>query len=465
METREQRGTLPDGTPFLMRVPSNWNGVLIRDMDFASAADETPLDESLLASTGATGGSADRYRSMLTRGYAVAGTARHPMDFFQYDPVHEIAMLDEVLVRFESMFGAPARVIQYGGSGGGHVSLAVAEDFAERVDGVIAFDAHTPVWLMNTHLDMWFALKALIGPDAEAAGLTTLDELLVAGLPNAGMRRVGDTIAYLPDAAIENAWRAAIGAAQRTARGRARIALAITIGQWPAWGSGLYPKPKLDNPHELQHSMYHLVNEDALNAGGAGRIIFENGGRGQQLSWNTGVDYADLFENGNGHYRRAVEQLYAEAGATLDADLERVNAAPRIEASEFALEFWNAPGRNVTGNPRVPVLRVNGLGDTAVPFSLAQGYRERVHATGNGDLVRFAFVDSEGHLASSTAESAALIEVMTRRLDTGRWDDTAPEALNRLASTLDEGTAARFTSLEAHGLAVRRYNRLWVPQE
>ncbi|MGH3586795.1 MAG: hypothetical protein ACRDQ0_10775, partial [Pseudonocardia sp.] len=309
MKFGERRGSLPDGTPFLMRVPETWNGVLIRDMDFASAGD-VPADEVLLASTGATGGSADRYVDMLARGFAIAGTARHPLDFFQYDPVHEIAMLDEVLARFEAEFERPVRVIQYGGSGGGHLSLAVAEDFADRIDGAIAFDAHTPVWIMNTHLDMWFALKALIGPEAEAGGVARLDELLVTGLPNAGMRRVGDTIAYLPDAAIERSWRAAINAAQRTPLGRARIALAITLGQWPAWGSGLHPVPRLDDPAGLQHSMYHLVHQDALNAGGAGRIIFENAARGQQLSWNTGVDYASLFANGNKHYRRAVSQLY-----------------------------------------------------------------------------------------------------------------------------------------------------------
>ncbi|WP_033294007.1 hypothetical protein [Amycolatopsis jejuensis] len=462
MKLSQRRGLLPDGTPFLMRVPETWNGVLVRDMDFAAVA-EMPGDEVLLASTGATGGSADRYADMLRRGFAVAGTARHPLDFFQYDPVHEIAMLDEVLERFDAEFERPARVIHHGGSGGGHVSLAVAEDFADRIDGAIAFDAHTPVWIMNTHLDMWFSLKALIGPDAEAAGAARLADLLVTDLPNAGMRRIKDTIAYLPDAAIEQSWRAAIDAAQRTPLGRARIALAITLGQWPAWGSGLHPAPRLDDPEALQHSMYHLVHRDALNAGGAGRIIFENAGRGQQLSWNTEVDYAAFFANGNEHYRNAVSHLYRKAGWKVEDDLARVNAAPRVEASEFALEFWKAPGRTVSGKPRVPVLRVHGLGDTAVPFSLAEGYRERVHALGREDLVRFAFVDADGHLAANTVESATLLEVMTHRLDTGNWGDTTPAALNHNAGKLDPATPARFADAAERGLAVGRYNRTWIP--
>ncbi|WP_020495766.1 alpha/beta hydrolase [Sciscionella marina] len=463
MKLSERRGLLADGTPFLMRVPEIWNGVLVRDMDFAAVA-EMSGDEVLLASTGATGGSADRYADMLTRGFAVAGTARHPLDFFQYDPVHEIAMLDEVLDRFEAEFARPDRVIHYGGSGGGHVSLAVAEDFADRIDGAIAFDAHTPVWIMNTHLDMWFSLKTLIGPEAEAAGVVRLDELLVTDLPNAGMRRIKDTIAYLPDAAFERSWRATIDAAQRTPLGRARIALAITLGQWPAWGSGLHSPPMLDDPDALQHSMYHLVYQDAQNAGGAGRIIFENAARGRQLSWNTGVDYADFFANGNEHYRNAVAHLYEKAGRDVADDLALVNTAPRVEGSEFALEFWKAPGRTVTGEPRVPVLRVHGLGDTAVPFSIAEGYRERVQARGKEDLVRFAFVDADGHLAANTVESGTLLEVMTHRLDTGNWGDTGPVALNRMASALAPVTPARFADVHERGLAVGRYNRTWIPE-
>ncbi|NNE38720.1 MAG: hypothetical protein HKN08_10490, partial [Gammaproteobacteria bacterium] len=36
IEYEEHIGTLPDGTSFLMRIPADWNGILIRDLDFAS---------------------------------------------------------------------------------------------------------------------------------------------------------------------------------------------------------------------------------------------------------------------------------------------------------------------------------------------------------------------------------------------------------------------------------------------
>lgn len=466
---KEESGTLADGTLYLMRVPANWNKTLIRDMDFASAADsgEEARDREMLTAwtdKGAAGGTADRYRDMLARGYAVAGTARHPMDYFQYDPVHEIAQLDAVLDRFEMRFGKPTWVIQYGGSGGGHVAQAVAESFASRIHGAIALDAHTPVWLMNTQLDMWFTLKTLIGPGAQADGLVKSADLKFFGLPNAGLRQVGNTIAYELDPAIGAAWRAALDAAQRTPQGRARIALAVTIGQWPAWGTGLHARPKLEDSAELQHSMYHLVYQEATSPGGAGRMIFENAARGQQSSWNTDVDYELFFDNGNEHYKRAVKQLYAEARLDLKADLERVNGAPRIAASSYALDFWKAPGRNVMGKPAIPLLRIQGAGDPIVPFSLAQGYEELVRANGRQDLFRSIFIDADGHCRANVAESAVAIEMMKRRLNAGEWGRIDPESLNNLAASLQTAETARFVSIEELQLNLGRYNRAWVPE-
>ena len=55
----EEGGTLRDGTRYLMRVPSNWNGTLLRDLDYVTKANDP------------------RYLGMLARGYAVSGTARH----------------------------------------------------------------------------------------------------------------------------------------------------------------------------------------------------------------------------------------------------------------------------------------------------------------------------------------------------------------------------------------------------
>ena len=212
----EESGILNDGTRYMMRMPSNWNGTLIRDLDFVTRSHDA------------------RYLDMLVRGFAVAGTARHERRWVGfYDPAREISHLDAVLDLFEERFSKPDRVIQYGCSGGGHVTLAVAEDFSERIDGAVAFGAHTPMWFWNTMLDGWFVLKALLAPD-----------LKIIDLP----REKGSLRpAYEP---LVFAWRQAIDEAQKTPEGRARIALAVTIGQWPDWVN-----PTNQNPNREKFEM------------------------------------------------------------------------------------------------------------------------------------------------------------------------------------------------------------------
>lgn len=424
----EDGGVLPDGTQYLMRVPANWNGTLIRDLDYASSA------------------SHPRWPALLQKGFALAGTGRHRVRPYQYDPVREIANLDRVLTLFDARFSRPTRIIQYGCSGGGAVGLFIAEDFPDRIDGVVAMAAHIPVWQMNTFLDGWFVLKALIAP-----------HLAIVDLPIEG----SGGAAHGPGADLAAAWHRAIDAAQQTPQGRARIALAFTIGQWPAWaGHHLTAQPDLADVADLQHSMYHTLSYNAAEPGGAARARKELAASGQQLSWNTGVDYREFFENGNDAFKKAVRQLYQEAGLDLNAEIARVNEFPRVKASPYALEWWNAKGRTAKGTPTIPLLRMHEVGDQQVPLSLVQGYEDLIRANGRDDLYRLAVVNSPAHCSYTAAETMAAIETMMRRLDSGRWNSTEPEDMNALASSLYAG-AARFTRIAP--FAQQQYNRTWAP--
>lgn len=437
----DEGGSLPDGTVYLIRVPANWNKVLIRDLDYAGAAN-TP-----------------RYQQLLDRGYAVSGTLRHRLRIYQYDPVREIANLDLVLDKVEARFGKPARVIQFGCSGGGHVTLAVAENFSNRIDGAIAMGAHTPVWLMNTFLDGWFALKVLLGEYAGSGRAPRAGgDLVITDLPNG---EPYNPSGHGVNGALPEAWRAVIDAAQQTPEGRARIALAFTIGQWPAWVNKQTPQPSLADAAALEHSMFHTIYQNTANPGGEARIMFENAANGEQLSWNTGVDYRDYFENGNASFKKAVRQLYQEAGADLDADLARINTAKRIAASPHALKFWAAPGRTVRGNPQIPVLRMHEIGDYQVPISIVQGYETQIVANGKQDLFRTAYVNADGHCGFNAAETTAAVETMMQRLKTGTWGNTTPEGMNTLAASLGTGAAPRFFSIEQY--LQKKYNRVWIP--
>ncbi len=406
------------GTQYLIRVPDNWNGTLISDLDYATSA-ESP-----------------KYVYLLEHGYALSGTARRPGRLTNYDPAHEIHDLVSVMDIFESRFGEPKYTIQHGCSGGGTVTLAMAEMHPDRIDGAIAACASTSPWMANTHLDGLFVLKALLAPDLPIVNLPIDDPEI---------------------SEIGAAWQQAINKAQQTPEGRARLALAMTIGQWPAWGGpgeSPVPEPDPSDIQALQESMYRSLIVLLPSKTTFGTSMLEHSAPGQ-LRWNTGVDYEAFYENGDAYYKKAVESLYKESHLSLEDDLEKINAFPRIVADPSALKWWSSPGRTHVGEPKVPLLRVHTNGDGLVYPSMAQGYEELVNEKGFTQLFRSTYVNRWGHCTFSLAEWLAAIETMMRRLDTGDWPRTDPEALNALGASLDPTSAARFFDFRA----VKKYNR------
>ena len=146
--------------------------------------------------------------------------------------------------------------------------------------------------------------------------------------------------------------------------------------------------------------MYHSALRLAQSHGGEARIMFENAAQGQQLSWNTDVDYGMFLETANPALQRAAETLCNKAGGDLAGDLERLAKTPRNSASSHALDFWTAPERNTIGQPKIPVMRLHMVGDYQIPFTLMLGYIDAVRANGCGELVRTALLRSTGQCNS-----------------------------------------------------------------
>src|ERR1700751_2929161 len=138
VQYREIGGTLPDATPYLMRVPANWNGAVINDLDYQTGAN-----------------SASKLQ-LLQSGYGLSGTGRAPWRAAHYYPAIEAADLMTVLDIFRANFGKPNPILQYGCSGGGATALSVAERYPDRVDGVIATNAYTSIETANEWLDLLF---------------------------------------------------------------------------------------------------------------------------------------------------------------------------------------------------------------------------------------------------------------------------------------------------------------------
>jgi len=397
VEFEEIGGTLPDGTVYLIRVPKNWNKTVINDLDYARNPD------------------ADFRMYWLKRGYATSGTQRHALRQFLYDPLQEVYNQVRVLDLLEAQFGRPDRVIQYGQSGGGLVALGLAEVRPDRVNGVISACFQTPIPVHSMRLDMFFTLRALIAPDSDL------------------------TIVDIPDdfSSVEADWREVVTAAQQTAQGRARIALAMMIGQHPAWTDPSMPEPDPGDFDAVQEAMFHSIVEQVIPQNFRSRQRNENAGGGVYV-WNTGIDYEKFFNNGDEPHQELIRTLYRKAALDLQADLAQINQSPRIAADlDIIDEFWRVSPRTLNGDPQVPIFQFGTTGDQSSPQGQMQGYEARVRAQGKGHLYRQAVVHAAGHCRFTVSERATAVETMMRRLDIGHWPSTNPEPLNALAKSLN----------------------------
>jgi hypothetical protein len=316
----------------------------------------------------------------------------------------------------------------------------MAEIHPDRIDGAVATGSVTSPWFTNSHLDGFFVLKALIAPDLPIVNLPIVDPEITE---------------------IGQAWQQAIEDAQQTTEGRARIALAVTIGQWPAWGNlgeEAIPEPDPNDADALQNAMYQSVFTVLPSNVTFGHSMLEHAAPGL-LRWNTGVDYERFYENGDALYKNAVETLYEEADLNLEADLARINAFPRIEADAAAVKWWSAPGRTHVGEPKVPLLRMHNNGDLLVYPSMIKGYEALLAENGRAGLFRSVYTNRSGHCTYSLSESLAAIKTVEQRLDTGDWPNTDPAAMNERGLSLDPTSAPKFYDYRG----VTKYNRTWLP--
>jgi pimeloyl-ACP methyl ester carboxylesterase len=401
-------GQLADGTPYTFARPARWNGAVLVDLDFAAGGPASPLTASL-----------------LDRGYAVGGTTR---TISSWNIARAIDNQAEALGRFETAFGRARYAIAEGRSMGGMVAAGVAQvhpgRFAAAIPMCGGLGGSVGQW--NQKLDTVFTLKTLLFRDAA---------LPVTGIP-----------ADVPG--TQQQWLAAVRAAQDTAAGRARIALAAAIGQLPGWG--LAPDgsttPVPTDTDGVERGLFLALAGGPLpylgQAVSSRRTIEQLAGGNP--SWNTGVDYARQLAMAAPSQQTAVRRLYERAGLDLRADLGRLAAEPRVSADPAAVAYLER-GIVFTGDLRIPVLTVNGTGDQISTVAQQQSYGALVHRAGHAALLRQTYVRTAGHCTYTTGEQQAAVDRMLTRLRTGHWPDTAPPAMNALSAAADGG-AGRYLS-------------------
>jgi pimeloyl-ACP methyl ester carboxylesterase len=402
--TTTYTGTFADGAKYIIELPGNWNGTLLL-YSHGYTSPFAPLDAASVgdATTGAF---------LLARGYALAGSsyATNGWALEQAFP-DQIATLDV----FDTLVGRhPSRTIAWGHSLGGIITAGLLQLYPQRFDAALpmcgVLSGGIGAW--NQGLDAEFVIQQLLGA---GTGL----QLVRLGFPNfANLNRAGSIVA----------------GAQGTAQGRARLALAAAVSDAPGWFDPSSPEPGATDYVAQQRNQYLWLSQvDATF------LFFLRGElearAGGNPSWNTGVNYAKQLERSIDHAE--VVALYAQAGLSLDADLARLAAAPRISADPGAVDYLN---RYISFNGDLggkPVLTIHTTGDGLVLPEEEQAYRSVVLDAKDGQLLREAFVHRAGHCTFTPAETIAALQALETRLDTGKWTDiTDPGALNSAAAAL-----------------------------
>ena len=395
--------TLPDGATYLIEVPPNWNGtLLLYSHGYVTPGSPNPAHDV---------GDPATQAFLLANGFALAGSSyAHTGWAIQEALLDQIAVLDI----FNATVGKPKRTIAWGHSLGGIITAGLIQRNPDRFDAALpmcgVLSGGVATW--NQALDSAFAFKTLVafGSPLQVTNITNgfanfqLSEALLAG-------------------------------ALATPQGRAKAALSFALGDTPGWFTPLSPEPA---PTDFAGQFANQV-EWAANVDFPFVFLFRaelEARAGGNPSWNTGVDYRKQFEKSTS--KAEVMALYAAAGLSLEDDLNALNNAARISANHASVDYLE---QNIifNGDIHIPVLTMHTEGDGLVSNENEDAYRDTVRQAGNNRLLRETFVHRAGHCAFTPAETVTALTNLISRLDTGKWPDLHPAALNAEAAALGAG--------------------------
>jgi pimeloyl-ACP methyl ester carboxylesterase len=401
--SRTFQGTI-GAAAYRIDVPAGWNGTLFL-YSHGYVAPGSNNDAVAAPTVEATAW-------LLNNHFAIAGSSYSSTGWALEDAFKDqMALLDY----FDVRAGKPKRVIAWGTSLGGIVTAGLVQLHPERFTAAMpmcgVLSGGIATW--NTELDAAYAFKTLLAPESSLQ-LTHITN------PDANLKVALDI--FTPAAG--------------TPAGMARIALVGALIDLPGWFDPRLPEP---TPSDF-------AAREAAQASWESRVDFTFAFRyraeleqraGGNPSWNTGVDYSHQLATSPD--RDEVAALYAAAGLDLKADLAALSRGPRVTADPAATRYLD---QNISPDGRlsIPVLTMHTTGDGLVIPPNESAYAEVVEAAGDSAFLRQTFVHRAGHCAFTEAETIAAVQVLLKRIDTGRWDDAAmtPAALNASGQALGE---------------------------
>ncbi|MFF4408789.1 alpha/beta hydrolase [Streptomyces sp. NPDC001404] len=386
-------GTLADGANWVADIPPHWNGTLLL---YSHGYGPLRAQDAPDPATGA---------ALLAEGYALAGSSYDPhgsqwaLGSAERD---QFATLDA----FTATVGRPRRTISVGQSMGGLVNARIADDTHGRIAGALGLCG---LVAGGTDLNNY----QLAGETALAALLAPADRIPLTDYPSTAAAT-----------AAANSLTTAAETAQRTPQGRARIALAAAYLNLPARSPDQDP-PDADDPAGQETQQYQWLAAGQLRFIMTARYAVEQAAGGdsgttEALNWRA-------LLAGSPHYRE-VRALYRTAGLDLDADLATLSRAPAHRADPAAAR-WMRRTSTADGRLTVPLLDLHTTADPLAPAEQETAFATRVHGTGNGPLLRQAFVARRGHCAFTPHEILAGLHALVRRIDSGHWPATGAAAL------------------------------------
>ncbi|GAB1511568.1 alpha/beta hydrolase family protein [Actinophytocola sp. KF-1] len=383
-----------DGAEYRVETPRRWNGTLVL-FSHGYIPEGVPFPPGVTLTL-----RAETEQWLLDHGFALAGSDYRGRTGLAIDDAldDQVALLDW----FEDNVAEPRRTVATGFSMGAGIAVRLAERHPDRFDGVLAIGGQNDVpATLNRGLDVTFGVRTLLTDDQHL-------ELVKATDPAHSVRVLQD----------------GVHEALTTPEGRARLALIGAIGQLPRWASA-HDRPPTDMTAAIQAQTWWTESAYVATLGPTGRVDIERRAGGNP-SWNVGVDYAQqLVRSGDLPFVRAA---YRAAGADLAADLRKLAEAPRIEADPAAVAWAYRYGVSAATTP-VPVVTLHGLGEGLIT-SDARWYGEQVRLHGRPDRLRQLYVDRGNHGAFSAADEVVALGTLLTRIETGRWPNTSPSALN-----------------------------------
>ncbi len=392
------KGSLASGSKFLVHVPAHWNGILLlysRGLPLPVGEAPWSADDPLFA-------------GLLNEGYAIAGTGGTG-----FWPLEEtFANQSELLDTFANLVEAPKETIAWGFSIGGITTAGLVQLMPDRLSGALPLCGNLAgaVGVHNRELDIAFVFKTLLAPDSPL-------DLVRISSPGQNLE--------LATSILEQA--------QRSAEGRARLALSAAIGNIPGWYDPASPEPAADDFTKQQENQFCWYDEVGILVFFALRAQVERRAGGNP-SWNVGVDYqARLTSSINS---QQVYWLYRTAKLELEADLAALSRGHRIEPEPDAVRYLEQHivfSGNLQGTP---VLALHTSGDGLVTPDNEQAYADVVDWAGGNHLLRQLYLRRGGHCTHTTAEVVTALRALVDRIETNRWPDLDPDELNAATSSL-----------------------------